>query len=60
MRELTRIINKEGILFVTIELGYATPVTIQRWIKSNKIPNCVKVKVKNFIRRYNENNNGQD
>lgn len=60
MRELKKIINKEGILFVTINLGYATPVTISRWIKKNEIPECCKLKVSKFIRSYNENNNREN
>ena len=56
MNALKKIIDKEGILFVTMQLGYSTPVTVKRWIAANKIPQCSEVKVRNFIRSYNENN----
>jgi len=50
MKRLKKLIEKEGLLYITAQLGYTTPVTIKRWIAANKIPDCAMENVEKLLR----------
>ena len=47
--KLKKIIEKEGIVRVSSDLGYRSPGTIKSWIYNKKVPNLAKEKVKNYL-----------
>ena len=55
MKRLKKYIKEKGLLIVSSDLGYSTPNTIKRWIKTNEIPNCAKEKLEKLMRKYEDN-----
>lgn len=47
--KLKKIIEKEGMLKVSNDLGYRSQTTITNWIRNNKIPNVAKAKVETYL-----------
>ena len=49
LRQLKAKIKKVGMASVASSLGYKSSQTIYNWIKSNKIPDLAKHRVKEFL-----------
>lgn len=52
IKKLKKVIEIEGVNYVTFQLGYRSANTIYAWLKNNKIPNTAKKKVEEFIKTY--------
>jgi hypothetical protein len=54
INKLKKVIELEGVNYVTFKLGYRSANTIYAWLKNNKIPNTAKVRVQEFLTFYFE------
>lgn len=49
LRQLKARIKKQGMASVASALGYKSSQTIYNWIKTNKIPDLAKHRVKEYL-----------
>lgn len=53
LKKLDKIIEKKGLLQVSIELGYKSTSAIGTWVRNKRIPPIAEKKLKEYL---NENN----
>jgi hypothetical protein len=49
IREIKKLAQLHGVSKLSADLGYRSPATIYWWLRTNKIPDTAKVRVREYL-----------